>query len=51
MKTPCKKICKVEKGICIGCMRTLSEIKRWSRMDDEERGKIIKETKSRRNIK
>jgi predicted Fe-S protein YdhL (DUF1289 family) len=31
-------------------MRTLSEIKGWSSMDEEERAKIMKEIKSRTKL-
>lgn len=41
MKSPCKRICKVKDDICIGCQRTLSEIKNWSLMSDKERDEIM----------
>lgn len=47
MKSPCKKICKVKNDICIGCQRTLSEIKNWSIMSDEERDVIMLNIKQR----
>jgi predicted Fe-S protein YdhL (DUF1289 family) len=50
MLSPCKKICKLQDNFCIGCMRTLSEIKGWSSMDEEERAKIMKEIKSRTKL-
>jgi predicted Fe-S protein YdhL (DUF1289 family) len=48
IKTPCKRICKVNNGICIGCKRTLSEIKDWSKMTDLEREKVIIEINNKR---
>lgn len=41
MKSPCKRICKVKDDICIGCHRTLSEIKNWSTISDKERDEIM----------
>jgi len=39
INSPCIKICSVDEqtGYCIGCLRTLEEIARWSQMDDRER--------------
>lgn len=47
MQSPCVKICKLKNNICIGCKRTLSEIKNWSSKSDEERNKIMIEIKER----
>ncbi len=35
--TPCIGVCKVEKGVCVGCNRTLEQIANWSRMTEQER--------------
>ena len=29
MRTPCIKICKIKEDICIGCGRTLDQIRDW----------------------
>ena len=42
MITPCKNICKIRNGVCIGCNRTLDEIKNWSKFTDEQRNNIMK---------
>jgi predicted Fe-S protein YdhL (DUF1289 family) len=34
--------------LCIGCMRTLDEIARWSELDDAQRRAIIESLPSRR---
>lgn len=47
MKSPCKRICKVKDEICIGCQRTLTEIKNWSIISDEERDKIMTDAEKR----
>lgn len=41
-ETPCIKVCKIdsEKGYCIGCLRTLDEIARWSQVDNAEKERI-----------
>lgn len=41
--TPCIQVCTVdgESGLCMGCYRTLPEVGRWSRLDDDERATII----------
>jgi hypothetical protein len=40
--TPCVKVCIVdgESGLCLGCHRTLSEIAKWSGLDEDERVRI-----------
>jgi hypothetical protein len=32
-----------QRGLCMGCGRTLDEIARWAQMSDEERERIIAE--------
>lgn len=41
--SPCVKICVVhpEARICTGCLRTIDEITRWSKMAPEERREIM----------
>ncbi|HEX7220029.1 MAG TPA: DUF1289 domain-containing protein [Burkholderiales bacterium] len=43
MKSPCIKVCQMDpqRGVCIGCYRTLDEIGRWTGMTDAERERII----------
>ena len=42
METPCIKVCKVSDGKCLGCGRTLEQIRLWSRYPSEERLQIMK---------
>ena len=42
MISPCLKICKVKKGICIGCGRNLDQIKNWKSYSDKKRKTIMK---------
>jgi uncharacterized protein len=34
--SPCVSVCKMdaERGVCMGCLRTLSELGSWSRLDN-----------------
>ena len=50
MKSPCVKVCQMDpqRGLCLGCARSLEEIARWSAMTDPEREKIIAELPARR---
>lgn len=37
--SPCISVCRIDdaSGLCVGCLRTLSEIALWSTMPDDER--------------
>lgn len=37
VKSPCKFICSLEDGVCIGCKRTKEEISKWRDMTDEKK--------------
>ena len=52
VQSPCVKVCvvKPEAGICIGCLRTVDEITRWSRMTSDERRALIDELPNRKNL-
>lgn len=40
--SPCiRNCCLDDQDICLGCYRSLEEIKAWSRATDEARGKIL----------
>lgn len=40
--SPCVSICALdEQDICTGCQRTVEEITRWSRMDNNERCAVL----------
>ncbi len=40
--SPCIQICVVhpEERLCTGCLRSIDEITRWSKMDEAERAEI-----------
>ena len=41
--SPCIDVCRLDKGYayCIGCFRTIDEIKRWSAMNATERQALV----------
>ncbi len=51
MKSPCVKVCKIKEGIdyislgsqliCVGCGRTLEQIRDWTTYTDEQRDSIM----------
>lgn len=41
MRTPCKKICRIENDVCVGCNRTLYEIAAWRHLTDADRDRIM----------
>ncbi len=50
MKSPCVKVCVVDpqRGVCIGCCRTVDEIARWGAMTDRERDAVMAGLAARR---
>jgi len=46
--SPCIKICKLEGTICIGCKRTLGEIREWSSASNVRRQEILELIKRRK---
>lgn len=49
IESPCVKICVVhpETRLCTGCLRSIDEISRWSKMTPEARREIMAELPSR----
>ena len=49
VESPCIKICVVhpEARLCTGCLRSIDEIGRWSRMSPQERRDVMNELPSR----
>ena len=41
--TPCIQICRMERGVCAGCFRSLQEIACWGQMSEHERQRIMRE--------
>lgn len=46
--SPCVRICCLDDdNICLGCGRTLDEIRRWSQMTDAEKCAVNKQARAR----
>jgi uncharacterized protein len=45
VKSPCVKVCQMDpqRGLCLGCARTLDEIARWASLTEQERDRILSE--------
>ena len=52
IETPCVNICRMDDAnhYCIGCFRTLEEIKGWSQMTDAERAAVMAQLESRTGV-
>ncbi len=52
MNSPCVGVCKIDEPsqVCVGCLRTIDEITRWSRMDIDEKIDIITDCLTRQQI-
>jgi predicted Fe-S protein YdhL (DUF1289 family) len=52
VSTPCINICRMDEQnrFCIGCFRTLDELKRWSGMTEEERLAIMAQLDERAGV-
>lgn len=50
--SPCVKICAIHpaSGLCVGCLRTLDEISRWSAMGHDARAAVIADLPARRSL-
>lgn len=46
--SPCVNICKMEAGLCLGCLRTLDEIARWADASDHDKRLILAAVAQRR---
>lgn len=43
MKTLCNRECKRHKEMCVGCLRTMDEIRNWRNTSVEDRVKLMKQ--------
>ncbi|MGH8320433.1 MAG: DUF1289 domain-containing protein [Gammaproteobacteria bacterium] len=50
--SPCVRICCLDDdNICIGCGRSLDEIRRWSEMPEQERLETLRQADERREAR
>ena len=47
--TPCVKVCRIEDGYCVGCMRTIDEIRDWMLLSEYEQRMLVHELKWRQH--
>lgn len=47
-KSPCINVCRMEAGVCAGCLRTLDEIARWGNAGEGEKQRILAAVAQRR---
>lgn len=42
-QSPCVKLCQLNdsREFCLGCRRTITEISQWSRMNNEDKQKVL----------
>lgn len=48
IESPCIKLCRIESGLCLGCLRSLDEIAAWSAMTDADRRAVMAQLPARR---
>ena len=41
--TPCRSICEIDNGVCIGCGRTTEHLSMWRKYSSEQRENICAE--------
>jgi len=46
--SPCIKVCRMEAGLCVACLRTLDEIARWGGANERQQQAILAAVASRR---
>ena len=52
VSTPCIGVCRLDRdNLCMGCRRTLGEIAAWSRLDESERLRLMREVLPLRRIR
>lgn len=47
--SPCNKICRINGAatLCVGCGRTVEEIKTWTALSDYEKQQVVEKAKAR----
>jgi len=49
--SPCVLVCRIEDGECVGCHRTVDEIRDWIIMSEYEQKKLLHELKWRKDVR
>ncbi|MBS91590.1 MAG: DUF1289 domain-containing protein [Rickettsiales bacterium] len=52
IKSPCINVCDMDPktGLCIGCHRTSDEIAKWKGFNENEKKKILRLLRDRKNV-
>lgn len=45
--SPCISVCTLKDGVCIGCHRTLEQIRKWYTLDDNGKKEVLDDIKKR----
>jgi len=49
--SPCIRICCLDdKDVCLGCFRTLAEIRHWQASDNSVRAQVLQDCEQRRRL-
>lgn len=49
IRSPCISVCKLDKdGICMGCYRSVTEIRAWFDLDDKTKTEILNQIEKRK---
>ncbi len=52
IKSPCIHVCTLDEDkICMGCYRSVEEIRGWFRFSEEEKKKVLENSEKRRRSK
>ncbi|MDH5392887.1 MAG: DUF1289 domain-containing protein [Gammaproteobacteria bacterium] len=52
VKSPCvRNCCLDDNDICMGCFRTLDEIKRWISLTQHQKMSVLKQSAQRKKLK
>jgi len=46
--SPCINVCRMEAGLCVGCLRTIDEIAGWAMAGDDDKRRILAAVAQRR---
>jgi|DEB0MinimDraft_10_1074344.scaffolds.fasta_scaffold16282_2 predicted Fe-S protein YdhL (DUF1289 family) len=49
--SPCIRVCRLENDECVGCKRTVDEIRDWMIMSEYEQKKLLYELKWRKDVR
>jgi uncharacterized protein len=54
VKSPCLKVCRLnsydshKEGSCVGCLRTMSEVRLWSQYSEIQKAEVLRKIEDRK---